>query len=402
MTEENGTIECPIDVPESDVDLWSDEVLLDPYPTFRKLRDLGPVVWLSRVGLFAVSRYAEVRSVLTSWEAFGSSGGVCVDPIANSLMPPSIIKSDPPEHDAFRRPMTPQLSSRSLAADSDMIGQAAARLVDTLVRAQTFDAVTQLAKPYSLEIVSNLLGIPEHCRAELPDLAEAAFNIFGPANERFETAPAAIGALLEHAVALHEQGALAPGCRAADYSAAVGVDQLIAYTWPGIDTTVNAIGTAVYLFARHPDQWELLRSDLDLVSSAFNEVLRLHAPLHYFTRTVADDAELSDVVLPAGSRVLVMYGSANRDERHYSEPDHFDISRNPTDQLAFGRGVHVCAGKNLAHVEGQTILRELARRIERLELAGQVKWLLNNTLHGFSSVPTVIRESTSLRSGPNE
>ena len=150
---------------------------------------------------------------------------------------------------------------------------------------------------------------------------------------------------------------------------------------------MNAVASAVYLFAEHPDQWDLVRGDRSLIPSAFNEVLRLHAPVHHFTRVATSDQDIGGVVLPAGTRILVMYGSANRDERHYPDPDRFDVTRNPIDQLAFGRGVHLCVGQNLAKMEGHAIFAELADRVERFELTGEPEWMLNNTLHGLGRLP---------------
>lgn len=162
---------------------------------------------------------------------------------------------------------------------------------------------------------------------------------------------------------------------------------LISYLWPGIDTTVNALSSAVALFARHPDQWEAVRADRSLIPGAFQEVLRLHAPVHFFTRWVTEDVDVSGVRLDAGTRVLVMYGSANRDERRYPDPDRFDVRRDAGGQLAFGRGVHLCVGMHLARLEAHALLSALADLVARFEPAGDVRWQINNTLHGPAEVP---------------
>jgi cytochrome P450 len=143
----------------------------------------------------------------------------------------------------------------------------------------------------------------------------------------------------------------------------------------------------MHLFATHPDQWEKVRADRSLVPGAFNEVLRMHAPVHYFTRVVTVDTEVDGVTLPTGTRVLVMYGSANRDEHAFADPDRFDVTRNPVKQLAFGRGVHLCVGINLARVEAHSLLDALADRVERFVPAGEAAWRANNTLHGLASCP---------------
>ncbi len=376
--------------PTSDVDLWDDAILADPYPTYGALRDLGPVVWLERPGLLALPRFDVVRSVLTSWQRFSSASGVGIDEQANVAQPESIIKSDPPEHDGHRRLLAAQLSIGSLAGAAGEIESAADALIAALVARGSFDAVADLARPYSLNVVGDLIGLPAEGREQLPHLAEQAFNVFGPANERLATAPRALEQILGHTFGVAQSGDLCPGHRAAELVESGHPEGIVAYTWPGIDTTVNTLAVAVYLFAKHPDQWELVRKDPSLIPSAFAEVLRMHAPVHYFTRLTTERVDIEGLEVPPRQRVLVMYGSANRDERHYPEPDRFDVTRNPVDQLAFGRGIHLCVGINLAKLEAVSYLGALVRHVRRFELVGEPQWLRNNTLHGLRALPVTV------------
>ena len=377
----------PPGMPATDLDLWSDEVLADPYPAYRQLRDIGPVVWLNRYGIAALPRFAEVRSALARWQDYTSAQGVSSAPMVNAALPPAIINTDPPEHDTFRGPLAAQLSVASLAPAAEAIRATARAAVDHVLRAGTFDGVADLARPYSLTVVGDLAGLPDEEREALPHLAESAFNVMGAMNDRVGPGMQAFGVFVEQTMRLAQPGALRPGCRAAELVEGGQPLSIISYTWPGVDTTVNAVGSAVYLFAEHPDQWDLLRRDRTLIPSAFNEVLRLHAPVHHFTRVATSDQDIDGVALPAGTRVLVMYGSANRDERQYPDPDRFDVTRNPIDQLAFGRGIHLCVGHNLAKMEGHAIFAELAERVERFELTAEPEWMLNNTLHGLARLP---------------
>ncbi len=377
----------PEGCPTSDVDLWSDDVLADPYSSYRALRDLGPVVWLQRHGLLAFTQYSAVRSALTNWQHFSSAAGVGVDDAANEAMPPSTIKSDPPAHDNYRKPLTSQLSVGSLADDVGTIERTAQQMVAAVIDRGRFDGVADLARPYSLKVVGDLIGLPDEGRDPLPHLAERAFNIFGPTNDRLAAAPSALGQLFGHARAVVAGGQLCPGGRAAQLAESGRPDDIVAYTWPGIDTTVNGLGAALYLFAKHPVQWERLRQDPSLIPSSFAEVLRMHAPVHYFTRRTTEQVQVDGVLVPADSKVLLMYGSANRDERKYPDPDRFDITRNPVDQLAFGRGIHLCVGINLARIEAHSLLAALRRSVGRFELDGEAEWLINNTLHGLARLP---------------
>lgn len=381
----------PAGCPVSDVDLWSDAVLTDPFPTYRALRDLGPVVWLSGPAMLAVPRFQPVRSILSDWQRFSSADGVAVGDGANRMMGESILTSDPPVHDRYRKPLMDQLSPNALAAMVPEVEATAVRFASAAVEAGRFDAVADLARPYSLTVVADLIGLPSEGREHYPALAERAFNVMGPANER---AADGFAALLELRTRTNEAcraGQLAAGRRADQLCHMGRADLVGAYTWPGIDTTVNALGAAVALFARHPDQWDRERADRSLIPSAFNEVLRLHSPVHYFTRVATGPVDVEGVAIAEGGRVLVMYGSANRDERRFGDPDRFDVTRNPTEQLAFGRGVHLCVGINLARIEAHSLLAALAARVTRFEIdetdPSGPQWLVNNTLHGFEHLP---------------
>jgi cytochrome P450 len=164
---------------------------------------------------------------------------------------------------------------------------------------------------------------------------------------------------------------------------------MLAYVWAGMDTTVNAIASAVSLFTDHQDQWALLRSDRSLLVSATNEVLRLEPPVQRFTRATTRATVLGEVALPAAARVVVLFGSANRDERRFPDAERFDIRRNPTDHLSFGRGIHRCVGANLAQEEIKAVLDRLADRVDRFEV-GERRWRRNNALHGLEFLDVTV------------
>ncbi|MGA1077207.1 MAG: cytochrome P450, partial [Ilumatobacteraceae bacterium] len=157
---------------------------------------------------------------------------------------------------------------------------------------------------------------------------------------------------------------------------------MMALLWAGMDTTANSIGSAVSLFADHPDQWDLLRSDRSLLASATNEILRIEPPVQRFSRSTTREVEIGGHTLPSGARVVLLFGSANRDERRFPEPDRFDVTRNPTDHLAFGRGIHRCVGAGLAQEEIRAVLDRLADRVTRFEIVDRA-WRCNNSLHGL-------------------
>jgi cytochrome P450 len=294
-------------------------------------------------------------------------------------------------HDTRRRVLNAQLVPREVAGHHDFLVDEAERLVASIVAGGSFDAVADLAHPYSVQVVSDLCGLPEQGREHLIERASAAFNTFGPDNDLCRRSWQGFEDLYDYATNFATPERLAPGRWGTEIyqAAADGIVEpaacpglVLAYAWAGMDTTVNAIASAVSLFADHPDQWELLRSDRSLSVSATNEVLRIEPPVQRFTRITTTEVELAGEVLPAGARVAVLFGSANRDERRFVDPDRFDIRRNPHDHLSFGRGVHRCVGAGLAQEEIKAMLSALADRVERFDVVDR-EWRRNNALHGL-------------------
>lgn len=162
----------PENCPSFGGDLWSDDVLVDPYPTYRELRDLGPVVWLEQQEILAFPRFDESRAALSDWKSFSSATGVSVDEEVNQRSSRSILTTDPPEHDQFRKPMTEQLSVAGLSDAAELIEQRAAHLAESVATGEPFDGVSDLARPYSLHIVCDLIGLPLEGREAYPELAE--------------------------------------------------------------------------------------------------------------------------------------------------------------------------------------------------------------------------------------
>ena len=162
---------------------------------------------------------------------------------------------------------------------------------------------------------------------------------------------------------------------------------LIDYIAPSLDTTISAISSALYLFATHPEQWQLLKDDPARIPNAINEVVRFESPLRAFTRKTARECVVSDVPLPAGARVLVMYASANRDEREWGAPDVFDIGNDAGRHVGFGSGAHACAGQGLARLETTAMLKALIDRVDRIEVTGQPIWGVNNIIRSYAQLP---------------
>jgi cytochrome P450 len=385
-------------VPATDYDLYADENLRDPYPGYRMLRDSGPVAYLRRHNLYTLSRHADVSAALSDWQTFTSADGVTMNDAINKGGRGATISTDPPGHQAMRQVLGKPFNSAAIAALRERVTAEAEALVDRLVGCGRFDAATELAQHLPFVIVSELVGLPEAQRRTMVELSAAAFDASGPPNERAMRALEKLEALGGFSFVETPRSAFAPDSWAAYlYEACdrgeITPDQvrpmLMDYVLPSLDTTIAATANIIWLFANHPDQWEILRGDPGLISNAINEAVRLESPIQGFSRCATQDHEVEGAVIPIGARVLLLLGSANRDERKWSDPEGFDIRRRPLDHVGFGYGVHRCVGANLARLEITALLSALLRRVTRLSIEGSERQL-NNLLRGWKSLPVSV------------
>lgn len=386
----------PTTVPVYRPDIYSRAALLDPYPHYRALRELGPVVWLRRHRLYALPRYAECKATLRDDGRYLSGHGVAANSLANRLSRGTTLNSDGADHDRRRKLVAHRLMPRALRTLSDDVDARARSLVDDAVRRRTVDAVADLATALPLAVVPDLVGWPQDERAHLLDWAAATFDILGPANRQALSAVPRSLHMLRFARRVVRDRNVLPGSLAHELLTAVDEGSLpaeevppllIDYIAPSLDTTISAISSAVYLFATHPEQWQLLKHDPSLLPNAVNEIVRFESPLRAFTRKVLQDNEISGVRVPAGARVLVMYASANRDEREWDAPDVFDIRNNAGRHVGFGSGAHACAGQGLARLETTAMLQALLERVERIEIIAEPTWAVNNIIHRHEHLP---------------
>ncbi|MPR00021.1 cytochrome P450 [Modestobacter sp. I12A-02628] len=391
--------------PTYDEDLYRRAALLDPYPHYARLRALGPVVRLPRHRAFAVSRHAECKQVLLDDETFRSGAGVAMNPVINRMSRGTTLNSDGKEHQDRRDLVAHRLTPRALRAMEEVVDEKAAAVVDAALSRRHVDAVDDLARALPVAVVPDLVGWPLEGRDQLLRWAAATFDVLGPANRRAVRAVPAALAMTRFTKRVSRTRTLLPDSMGADLLRAVDEGRigpsecpalLIDYVAPSLDTTISAISSAVRLLAEHRDQWALLKDDPSLVKAAVNEVVRFTSPIRAFSRRVhGNGVTLAGTPLPAGSRVLVLYASANRDERVFPSPDTFDITRDTSQQLGFGHGAHGCAGQGLARMETAAILRQLLAKVERIELRGTPTWGLNNVVRTHSSVPVELVPAAS-------
>jgi cytochrome P450 len=382
--------------PTSDVDLFADDVLVDPYPTYAAIRELGGVVHLPANDVYALTRYDVVRGALGDWETFSSAHGIGFNPMVNEALQGTSLASDPPQHTALRAALTENLSPRALRGLKGSIDAKADALVAELVASGSFDAIDSIARAFPLEVVADLIGFTGAVRGSMLAWGKAANQVIGPLNQRTAESFPIAGALYAWCATVtrddlaegsigrgifdaEERGAIPPG------SAGPIIHQYLA---AGVENTVSAIGNTIALLSAHPDQLALVREDRSLVPAAFNEVLRYWAPINVWGRQTTRDVELEGGTIPAGARVALCLGAGNRDPRHYADPDTFDVTRNPADHLSLGYGVHGCAGQGLARLEAHAVIDALARRVERLVVGPEVR-VPHNATRSIDSLPVL-------------
>ncbi|MCZ4521760.1 cytochrome P450 [Rhodococcus ruber] len=379
----------------ADIDLFSDDHLRNPYENYARLRAAGPVVWLDRLDCWVASQYETVRRVLGENDTFTSAKGVGLNDEVNTALKDTLIASDPPLHDQLRSVLAGQLSPKAIRALGESINSRARELVMPLIDAGRFDAITDLARVFPPTIVADLVGIPEEVRPTLVGFGDAIFQMMGPADKPRTFARADLVAEHYAWLATVESSTLLEGSWGRDIYKAVDdgiIDQqtalglLSGYTAAGMDTTINALGWAIELFTRHPEQWTAIRDDRSLIPGAFNEIVRFESPVQMFTRVATTDVELGGTHIEAGQRVMVLYGSANRDETHFgSDAAEFDILRDSSDHLGFGYGLHGCVGQALARLEAHTVLNILADHVVRFHGESEPEMHLNSTVRGLES-----------------
>jgi cytochrome P450 len=395
-----STIAETATIPVLEEDPFSPIVLVDPYDLHRRMREAGPVVRLERYGVWGMARHEQVTAALSDWETFCSAAGVGLGDLRREKpwRPPSLLlEADPPDHTIVRKVMSSVLTLRAVKGLRASFEPAAERMAEALVQRATFDAVTDLAEVYPLRVFPDAVGLADEGRENLLPYGSMVFNTFGPRNDLFEAAFANAATVLPWIHAGCQRESLAPDGFGAQIWAAADRGEITPEQAPllvrsllsaGVDTTVFGLGNAMFCLATNPEQWKRLHADPGLAKFAFEEALRLESPVQTFFRTTTRDVDVAGTRIPAGEKVLLFLGAANRDPRQWGDDaDRYDIRRQASGHVAFGQGIHACVGQAIARLEGELILGALARRVSRLELAGEIRPRLNNTLRGFSSVP---------------
>jgi len=356
-------------------------------------------------GFWAVSRYEDIRDISRDPEHFCSGRGALVnDPMRSATRPmkaPSILHMDPPEHSEFRGLLNRRFTPRSLSPLASSIRQSAIDVIEGAEAESEIDFVAELAAPFPLTVIAELLGIGEADRQDFRRWSDAAIE---SPDLPPEATAAALGELsgfiTEHIRAKQRQGGTdlvstlvqseVGGCPLRDEELFMFFLTLLV---AGNETTRTLLSGSAVVLEQHPDQRALLASDPPLLAGALEECLRWVTPVHAFCRTATQDLKVAGTEVREGDYLCMLYASGNRDERVFGESAAtFDVRR-PTNPLhvAFGFGEHVCLGASLARMEGRIFLEELLRRYPSYAVTGEVERVPSTTVAGIRTLPVMLR-----------
>jgi cytochrome P450 len=382
-------------------DPYDFEIDADPHPTWKRLRDEAPLYYNEKYDFYALSRFADVEPALVDWETYRSGRGSVLELIrANVEMPPGIILfEDPPVHDVHRGLLARVFTPKKMNAIEPKVREFCARSLDPLIGSGGFDFIADLGAQMPMRTIGYLLGIPESDQEAIRDRLDQGLRL--EAGEAPQQVQAGEGELFAEYIdwrAQHPSDDLMTEMLNAEFEDETGTvrrltrDEILLYVnliaGAGNETTTRLIGWTGKVLAENPDQRRELAEDRSLVPNAVEELLRYEAPSPVQSRYVAGDVEHYGQTVAEGSVMVLLNGSANRDERRFPEGDRFDIHRKVGHHLSFGYGIHFCLGAALARLEGRVALDEVLQRFPEWDVDSEhAKMARTSTVRGWESLP---------------
>jgi len=367
----------------------------DPHALYARLRAEAPVAWNEERGFWALARHADVLAVENDHETFCAGRGILVDEIGTTYAtPPTMMHSDPPVHTRYRRLVQPGFRPSVVRGLEPVVRARAKALVERFgADGQVTDVVAALAVPLPLQVIGEILGVPddewERCYAWSEAVIPGAVEL--DEQRRGEL----LAEMIEYLVGAAKDRRARPRDDVLTQLARVEVDGeqlsddelgmfLVQLLVAGNETTRDLIASGLVAFAEHPGQWERLRADPALVPRAVEEMLRWTTPVVSFLRTATRPCEVGGVAVAEGEPVLMLFASANRDEAVFGpSASTFDVARSPNPHVAFGQGNHFCLGAALARLEGRVVLEELLGRFGAVRRGGAVQRTPSSVVSGL-------------------
>jgi cytochrome P450 len=381
-------------------DPFDPSIIDDPYPTYRLLRDEEPVYHAAESDTWVLSRHDDVETALLDHDSYSSVGGVFPTPPGSDFvqsMLPMMILMDPPRHNQLRTLVSRGFTPRRIAALNDGIEQLAQDLVGRL-EGGSADFVVDFAGVLPTMVIADLLGVPREDRDQFRQWSNMLVQA-DPTHGRTADALSAMASMYNYFTDFLADRRRSPrqDLMSALVSAEIeGVrltdEELLGFCAllliAGTETTTNLLGNAAVVLAQHPDSRRRLANDHTLLGPAIEELLRYESPIQGLSRTLTRDITVHNTTMSRGESVLLVFGSANRDERVFPEPDVFDIDRKPEHLVAFGKGVHFCLGASLARMEARIALTALLQRVPNWDVdLDSAQRLRSGPIRGYASLP---------------
>ena len=388
----------------------------DPYPVWRRLRDEAPVYHNETLDFWALSRYDDVLRGLLDHESFVSSHGIMLEIMTEEPYGiPMMIMMDPPEHTKLRKLVARAFTPRRIADLEAKIAQVARDLLDTVEGEDEFDYIERFAGLLPPTIILSLVGYPDGHAQEFRKLTDESLHVDEGAttthgqqnrqivdengeinNEAFAMIPELIEDRLKNPKDDLLTGLVHSEIDDGGKARKLTLEEILAFmqliSSAGTETVARLLGFGMVTLQRFPDQRRVLVDDPSLLPNAVEELLRFEAPSPTQSRWVARDVEYHGITIPAGSKISLLNGSADRDERHFPDPDVFDVRRDIDRQLAFGYGAHFCIGAALARMETRVALEETLQRYPNYEIdESRLEFVHTATVRGYASVPMRVR-----------
>jgi cytochrome P450 len=389
-------------------DPYSEDFFNSPFETYRRMRDEAPVYYNARHDFYALTRYEDVAPAYKDHATYSSAKGITIDMMKASepdlAAGKLIIMMDPPAHERFRKLVNRVFTPRAVASLEEMVRETINKTVAQL-DPSSFDAVADFSALFPVEIITTMLGVPAQDRQQLrlwlDKSLEREHGSMGASKEAIEAGMQA-GAYYYHLIQqrraepqddmisrLIQTEIIEDGeVRKLDDIEIAGFASMLGGA--GAETVTKLVGNAALVFAEDPDQWRILQQDRSKIPAAFEELLRYEGPSQYNVRCATRDVTVQGTTIPEGSTVLLINGSALRDERMFPDPDRFDMNRERKVgyNIGFGYGIHSCLGAALARMEGRIAIEALLDLIPHYEVdhAGLRRVHMANVF-GWSNVP---------------